>query len=296
MPDWVVHLGTAYAVYRPFTQKDLRWIFLGAILPDVFARVDSVLTDVFHMAWHKHYTLAVFHTPFIMCLMALAIALFTDRVIRTWILVFGASLFHIFMDLCETKLPGYGQLLLYPINYKTYRLDFFHYGSAIYYALLVVSFGLILWHVRESRIIESHIQLKNVTSGRLILAGILLAVICVLPYFAWQNFIDHNVGYELFFRHPEKFENQEITLHFSEVISAKPVKIREREYIIEVVGVDGFKVGDWISVRGVYRNGKVFPGEVWLEDGLSKIWFSLFGLVMFPFLWFDPKKLFSPES
>jgi len=296
MPDWVVHLGTAYAVYRPFTKKDLRWIFLGAVLPDVFSRVDSVLMDIFKIEWHKHYTLDVFHTPFVMCLMALIIALLTDRVIRTWLLVFGASLFHIFMDLCEAKLPGYGQLLLYPLSYKTYGLNLFHNGSAAYYSMLIVSFGLILWHVRESRVTESHIRPKGITPGRLVLAGILVAFICSLPYFSWQKFIDRNVGYELFFRHPEQFENQEITLHFSEVVSAKPLKIKEREYVFEVVGINGLKSGDWVSVRGIYRNGKVFAEEFQQEDGLHKIWFSLVGLVIFPFLWFDPKKLFRTED
>ncbi len=291
MPDWVIHLGTAYAVYRPFTKKDLRWIFLGAILPDVFSRVDSVLMDVFNTEWHKHYTLGVFHTPFVMCLMALVIALFTDKVIRTWLLVFGASLFHIFMDTCETKMPGYGQLLLYPLSYKTYNLNLFRNGSAIYYILLTVSFGLIIWHIRESRVTESCIRFKRITPARLFLAGTLMTVICSVPYFAWQSFIDRNVGYELFFHHPERFENREITLHFTEVVAVEPVKIKERKYVVELVGTNGLKVGDWVSVRGIYRKGKIFPEEVRAEGGLHKIWFSLLGLVMLPFLWLEPKKI-----
>ncbi len=281
MPDWITHLGGGYLLYRPISRKDIRLFLLGAILPDFFSRGTSILEDVFHLGWISNYPLEAFHTPFMLLLVAVFVALLNTNFIRCLALVFGGSLLHLVFDMNDTKLDGFGQLLLYPFSYKTYQLNLVNYQGWGYYLVVIGLFILLISHVPELRVNPSTFRLQRIGW-----AIPLLALILIMPYATWQQFWRHNVGYIVFRHYPERFENKEVVVHFSRVISDKPLIVEEYKRHFEIVTDRQFQAEDWISVRGMYRQGKIYPQRIKLESGREKIWISLIGLLLFPFLWF----------
>lgn len=282
MPDWITHLGGSYLLYRPISRKDIRLFLLGAILPDFFSRVVSILEDVLHLGWPRHYQLEVFHTPLMLLLVAVVVALFNTNFLRCLGLVFGGGLLHLLLDMNDTKLAGFGQLLLYPFSYKTYQLNLVEYQGWGYHLVVIGLFILLISHIPETRSNPSAFRLQRIGW-----AVPILALILILPYATWQQFWQHNVGYIVFRHYPERFENKEVAIHFSRVISSKPLIVEEYERRFELVTDRQFQADDWISVRGIYRKGKIYPQRIKLESGTEKLWISLVGLLLFPFLWFD---------
>jgi hypothetical protein len=281
MPDWITHLGGGYLLYRPISRKDIRLFLLGAILPDFFSRGTSILEDVFHLVWPRYYQLEAFHTPLMLFLVAVFVALFNTNFLRCLGLVFSGSLLHLVLDMNDTKLAGFGQLLLYPFSYKTYQLNLVNYQGWGYYLVVICLFILLISHVPELRINSSTFRLQRIGW-----AIPMLALILILPYATWQQFWRHNVGYIVFRHYPDRFENQEVAIIFSRVISDKPLVVEEYNRNFELVTDRQFQTEDWISVRGMYRQGKIYPERIKLESGREKIWLSLIGLLLFPFLWF----------
>ncbi len=282
MPDWITHLGGGYLLYRPISRKDIRVLLLGTILPDVFSRVPALLDDVFHLPLPQYYQFGALHTPFMLLLLAAFIALFSTDFFRCLGLILGGGIFHILLDMTQTKFAGFGQLLFYPLSYKTYQLNLFSYKGWGYYLMVAAFFVLLLSYVNKPRINPVTFRLQRIGW-----AVPLLSLILLLPYVTWKQFWQHNVGYIVFRYYPERFENQEVALHFSRVVSTKPLIIEEGDNRFEVVTDQKFKLDDWISVNGKYRQGKLYPIQIRRELGRAKIWISLVGLLLFPFIWFD---------
>jgi hypothetical protein len=285
MPDWITHLGSSYLLYRPVSRRDMRLLLLGAILPDVCSRTSSVLEDVFHLEWPKFYQLEALHTPFILLLMAVLVSLFNINFFRCFGLVFGGSLLHLILDMSQTKLPGFGQLLLYPFSYRTYQLNLVNYQGKGYYLAVIFFLVLLIFHLREPRSNPSDFRLQRIGW-----AVPLLGLILLMPYITWQQFWQHNVGYTVFRYHPERFEGKQVMLHFSRVVSTEPLIIEEGERRFELVTEQRFRPDDWVSVIGIYKQGKIYPRLIKPELGRIKIWISLVGMLLFPFLWFDPHR------
>ncbi len=282
MPDWITHLGSSYLVYRPISRKDLRLALLGGILPDFFSRVTTILDDVFHLPLPRHYQFEAFHTPFVLLLMVILISLFSTHFFRCFGLIFAGSILHIALDMTQLKFAGYGQLLLYPFSYTTYQFNLINYNGWGYYLMVAAFFVLLLSYVNKPKM--NPVTFKRQRIGWAIP---LLGLILLLPYVTWEQYWQHNVAYAVFRDYPERFEDQQVALHYSQVVSTKPLIIEEGENRFEVITDQEFQLDDWISVKGKYRQGKLYQPQIRRELGRMKIWISLPGLLLLPFLWFD---------
>jgi hypothetical protein len=281
MPDWIAHLGGGYLLYRPISRKDMRLVLLGAILLDIISRISSVLVDIFDVPLPRYYQLEAFHTPFMLVLMALFISLFNTKFWRCFGLILAGGILHILLDMGDTKLNGFGQLLLYPFSYKTYQLNWVKYYGGGYYIVVVILLVILISGLRKPPLNSAFFRRQRIG-----FAIPLLIFILAMPYLTWQQFWRNNVGYIVFHDYPERFEGQEVAIHFSEVVSAEPLIIKEDKLRFEVLTDQKFQVGDWISVRGIYSRGKIHPLKIKLESGIKKFWISLIGLILFPFIWF----------
>jgi hypothetical protein len=286
MPDWITHLGSGYLLYRPISLKDMRLLLLGAILPDIISRMSCILADIFNIVLPRYYQLEAFHTPFMLIMLALFISLFNTRFWRCFGLVTAGGVLHILLDMCDTKLTGFGQLLLYPFNYKTFQFELVKYQGNDYHLIVLLLFILLLISAREIRQNTAHFKLQ-----RMGFAVPLLIIMLAIPHITWQQFWQNNVGYMVFRHAPERFENKEVAVHFSRVISTTPLIVKEDELQVELVTDQKLKVGEWVSIKGVYKQGKIYASKIIHEPGMEKFWLSLVGLILFPFLWFDFPRL-----
>ena len=57
----------------------------------------------------------------------------------------------------------------------------------------------------------------------------------------------------------------------------------------QVVTAQSLEKGDWISIRGVYREGRVYPTMIREHKGFFESWISLVDPAAFVIIWFSPQ-------
>ncbi|MBI5787943.1 MAG: metal-dependent hydrolase [Candidatus Schekmanbacteria bacterium] len=289
MPDWTIHVGGAYILGRPWWKENLRFFLLGAILPDIFARIEAVLNDLFHADVFSHYSMESFHTPLMIFFVCILIALFTSQPKISCGLLFGGSMLHFFMDMLEKKVAGFGTPMLFPFSYTPFQIGLVHlYGPWLYLGWIFSLFILLyaVWEGKQQDIILQPAAKKTLW------AFLLLSMILIVPYFTHTLFEEHNVGFSQFYKNPSAFEGKTVGIHSAEVINENPMIIHEQFKDFTLVTDQHFKKGTWVSLEGVYRDGRIYPGYIQKEQGIvSKSLLSLPALLLFPFLWWDWRKL-----
>ena len=276
MPDWVIHIGAGYLLARIIDKEEVSLALVGAILPDVISRFEGIMIDFFHLYIFENYSFGCFHTPFMLACMSLAIALFTVRPGRAFSVVFGMCLLHIFLDMLEVHVPGVGVLLFWPISYQPYSFDIFYFKGIGY--LLV--YGLFLLVLLSALIQKRSIPKIRWTKKHLSWALPVIIFVFMFPFYASPLMYEHNVGDVQFLNNPKDWDGKKVSLHVSRVISSNPVVVEEREHRFELVTEQKFQVGDWISVYGTYRKGKITPEITIRETGTyQKSFLSGMGLL-----------------
>lgn len=290
MPNWTTHLGGAYIVARPWGKRDLRFFLLGSILPDFIARIEALNLDMFDVNLFHNYSMGAFHTPFMSLLISLIIAQFSNNAKKTCLLIFAGSLFHFFMDMLETKVSHFGTYLLYPFSYRNFQLNVFPRIGPWVYLSWAVCLCILLYAVWEKK---QNITVFKPCAYWPVVIG-LTVVVLVLPYATNSSFEAHNAGFIQFIKHPNKFEGQKISLHVSQVVSEDPATIKEhrREFPIILGQNIKLKKGEWISLEGVYKKGKIYIDRIQGELGVTtKSLLSLPALLLFPIVWWDWRSL-----
>ncbi len=283
MPDWVVHLGFAYIMARLIKLRDLKLFFLGSILPDI-GRVALYFTDLAHLnPISSSSYVAVFHTPFMVALVASVISSFSKNFKKCWVLIFLGAIFHLALDLTQYRI-GNGVLLFYPISFKQFYLNLFWSGDNVSLLLRALSIGILVICLLEKRPVGSPLSLK---APNLKIAFPLILVVLVISLSTTSLMMKHNVDYLDFFAHPQKWEGKKIELYKAKVISTNPVIIRDMGVMFELVGSEKFREGDRICIEGIYKEGRIFPSFIHRYRGPSKSVVSLVGLLFFVLVWTD---------
>lgn len=289
IPDWIVHLGSAYFVGRLVRLKDLRLFFLGSVLPDV-SRIALLGNQALNLnAVDSFLYFEPFHTPLMAALIALGIAFFYKKVVRYFLILFGASILHFALDLMEIHM-GSGVLLLYPLSFEEFSLDVAWWESSVFYILLVVSSLCLilyfLWKDSEEKA-KFSFRAKNL---KFIFP--LVLIIFALPLLTAELFIKNNVHYLDFFIYPEKWEGKEVKLSKSRVISLDPLVVRKMGNSFEVAiekgpapSIQNVKQGDRISIIAIYNQGKLHPHFIHRHYSSLKTGLSLTGLLILALIW-----------
>jgi hypothetical protein len=278
MPDWVTHLGTAYIGARVARVREVQLVLLGAILPDVVIPT-FVAIDLWHLpvSLNMFAYLIAFHSLTIVSLLAAAIALLHMHASRCFLLIWGGAATHFLLDVLETDIDC-GMRVFYPFSFRSWSPGWLATGRNISILLLVVAavaLGLAL--TQSARLVKLGFQPKR---KALWCAVALAAIAFLLPLLTRQTVVDQNVHFLAFFSNPEAWQDRSVELCFSEVISRSPVEIKEFDKQFELVTKENLAVGEHVSVRGVYRDRKIYPTRLYIHRGFSKAWLSLVGLVV----------------
>ncbi|MCB0153701.1 MAG: metal-dependent hydrolase [Anaerolineae bacterium] len=295
MPDWVTHLGTTYiaartvvTVHPALTNRlSVRHLLLGAILPDV-TRFTIILVDILDWPAIPVFTYFIpFHSLLIISLLAGAISLLCpvggQASGRAFGLMMAGAIFHFILDEFD-GLIGCGSTIFYPLSFSKLFNGWDDEGHFATLLLLVsaLALGVALTHRRQWPRLTFCL-----TRWRLGGAVALGLIACLLPLFFQGWMIERNAYYLGFVTDPAAYEGQSVELCFSEVISTSPLTIEEfdRPFVLE--DTRSLNQGDWLSVRGVYRQGMIQPTALVVHRSFSDLTVSLVAVVAFTFLLID---------
>jgi hypothetical protein len=299
LPDWVTHLGTTYIAIRTANRLqsrllrlvDVRHVLLGALLPDT-TRFTVVLVDVLDWPAVPTFTYLIpYHSLLVMGLLSGTIALLfpatngSSR--RAFYLIMTGTAFHFLLDDLE-GVVGCGSTTFYPFYFGKPFNGWDNEGNFAS-ALLVISaiaIGVAVGRRREMPPVAIWL-----TRQRILGAAALLVVALVLPLFFRQWMIQQNAYYLGFVANPMMFEGQEVELCFSEVIATRPATVEEFDVSFVLQTPALFTEGEWVSVRGIYRNGQIKPTILIRHSEFSDVSLSLIAALAFGLLMVDTQQL-----
>lgn len=280
MPDWIIHLGIAYFIAEMLKIKDIRSVLLGAILPDI-SRIDWLLIDIFKINPVETYTyFEPFHTPFIIFFISIFISLFNEKPRNCFYLIFFGAIIHFILDAAQTNV-GYGEMLFYPFSFYQLSLNLFWPESTEGMTLTLLC-GVVLLVA----LIKSH-KITNFSLNKqyLKMSIPLLLLIIFFPIFTQNMLVQSNSHNLDFFLHPQKYEGKEVAFSYSQIISQDPIIVEEMGATFDVITNQELKKGDWISMMALYKNGAIYPTEIYIHNQYFKPLFSLIGLAFFILIW-----------
>jgi hypothetical protein len=292
MPDWIIHIGAAHALGRPFGRWDPRWLFLGAVLPDAVPRVFSQVLhlvpalDSLSTVWVGLHV-GFLHTPASVALAAAALAVMAaDRAAAALGLAFGSAL-HFALDVLQKSWGG-GTALLFPVDLRPISLQVVWYDSAVPHAL-VIAFGLYLLVVwRRSSWPVAPAFARCTWPRALAAAGLALAYL-LAPLACLDRAVAENVGNSKMMLEPAAFAGHRVELPVVEVegVDGDDVLIEwdDVPYPISWRGRPAVEPGDFISLRGAFTGSRIEPAEVFVHDYGFKTLASLLGLAMLVAVW-----------
>jgi hypothetical protein len=284
MPDWVTHLGMAYVAARVVRVQEVSLVLLGAVLPDVMVPA-LILKGWLNLplSWNVYAYLAPFQSLTMVSLFALAIALLHKRPGYCFLLVLGGALTHFALDVLETDFDC-GVRVFYPFSFLTWAPGWLTSGSVLSLLLLGVSALALTVALRQrGSFAKVTLQCKNL---RFVVPLVALALL--LPLLTRQALMSHNVHFLAFLTNPTAWQGRSVDLCSSRVVSTSPLEIEEFNRRFELVTEADLGLGEKVSVRGVYRAGKIYPTRLYIHRGFSEVWVSLVGLVALLALWFWP--------
>jgi hypothetical protein len=289
MPNTLAHLGIQGLATRSIIHHaDIKWVFLGAILPDipwiVRRMVHFFVTGVDPISL-RLYAIAQ-ASLFLTLILAAAIALLSQRP-RIVFFILGLNAFlHLVLDSLQTKW-GNGVHLLAPISWNTLNFELFWPDSWITYLLSIFSLVYIILvlfkkHWEEIQSIR-FIQFKKI-------AGIfgLLTCYVVLPYVFMPQIIKADAHSIAKIKNP--CDNCLVAFDRAHYIvdNQHSLKTWAREYNIKKEHINHSAI---VSIKCYFCDKEtIIINDFYEHKGLNRDILSYFGLLIVFFIW--SKKLF----
>ena len=299
MPDWVTHLGTTYLASQaalkvssqPALQLEMRHLLLGVLLPDL-TRFVIILVDILDWPAIPTFTYFIpFHSLLITSLLAAAIALLMPAAggnsRRAFGFIMVGALLHFLMDDLD-GLIGCGSTTFYP----------FYFGKPVagwnseghFASLLLIGSAMALGAALTQRQRWPRLTVRF-TRRRWVGASVCLIVALLLPLAFQTRLIERNAYFLGFVSNPSAFEGQLVELCFSEVIDTEPLTVEEFDLPFMLQTSQTINKNEWVSVRGLYRNGAIQPLLLIHHRGFADLVLSLAAGVVFLGLMFDHRDL-----
>jgi len=280
MPDWITHITFNTYIFLPVRkrQSDFGLFLLGAILPDLtkifwvqaldFANLKFKIKEF--LIWYFE----PFHTPFMAIFVSLVFAiLISGSIKRNFIIIYSGSIIHFLLDALQKHFSFY-QLLFYPFSFKNYNFQLFHTSEKIWFFISISFLPFFIFIIIKNWDSEIRLVLRQK-----ILLIFLIIFIILFPFFTKEGFYRANFNSILFLKNPSKFEGKKVELGVSYIKKVEKEKITVveigKEFQIFTGSNYNFKTGEFVSVRGIYKNGTIYP-EILLKEPLKrKKYFSL---------------------
>ncbi len=239
MPNTLAHIGLGGPATRWLLKdSDLKWIYVGCIIPDVpwiLQRVARIIVpglDPYHVLYYS-----TVQASLAFCLLlAAALAALSGRFGRTWAILGLNALLHLLLDACEVKWAS-GVHLFAPFTWRMLSFQLFWLEGPVVYFLTALGlvFLAALWRRASSS--PPDVSLR---SGRRVAA----AAVCAAAYLALPLAFLHG---------PERADN-----HYAATLldrAARPGRYVEIDRAIYLPKPDGAAIrifsGEELQVEGV---------------------------------------------
>lgn len=277
MPSWIVHIGTSYLFFKKSKYCDFRLIIIGAILPDIFRFTYVIFLDVFDFKPEFIITyFEPFATPFMTLFLALIVSLFTKRPLKSFIILFLLSIFHFFLDSFQKQI-GYYNLFLYPFSFKNINFELLMIDHPFFIILNFLFLPILIYML----IRQKNTPLFIFKTQRLKYIILLVVFVFIFPIFTKELFYKNNFHYLQFYQKPLNWNNKKVEMCYCKVIKQNPLTVEEmgKKFII-ANSSNNYKVGDFISIIGIYKNNKVYAKYIYKHLKFQKAIFSLIALFL----------------
>ncbi len=272
MPDLLVHMTFALLIGVLFKIQNWKLLITGAILPDVSRIIITILNFLNFDEIKTLLYIEPIHTPFISLLLGLSISLLFEKRLNNFLVLALGIISHFFLDLLQF-VGKFGAMLFYPFYLEEYALNLFYGGNVI----LPIIGGLV-FIVCFFNLEKSELKFKR---NVYFLIPLLLTFIILLS--TPNKLIENNVKGSDFILHPEKYENKEVSLLISKVVSLNPVKLNEMNHEFELETSETLKLNSKISLYGIYKDKKIYVYSVFPHNYNKEI-VSAIGLLVYLYL------------
>lgn len=274
MPDWIVHLSIALLIAAIFKIKNWKLMLIGSILPDL-SRILLMIFNFLGFEEIKSFLiLDPIHTPFVSLLMSISIAIIFNGVFKNLFLIYLGVVMHFILDTLQFA-GAFGYMLFYPFSFKEFSFNLFYAGKLIFPIIGLIILFTSLYYLKGKNILK--------LNKRFHFSVIPIILILVLIFSTQDELLNANIHGVHFLSYPENYENKEIDLYNSRLISLNPVKLNEMGKIFVLETSEDVKLNDIVTIRGIYKNNVISVKEMFFHN-YNKHYFSLFGLIVFIYL------------
>jgi hypothetical protein len=274
MSDWIVHIAFALIIAVIFKIKNWKLIITGAVLPDLSRILLIVLNFLGFNEIKSFLILEPMHTPFINLLMVVSIAFLFNGFFRNLLIIYLGVITHYILDIFQFA-GAYGYMLFYPVSFEEFSVNLYYGGKIIFPIIGIIILIISLYYLKEK---------SNLTLNKkyfLSIIPLLLAVAIILS--TQDNLLNENIHGVNFVSFPENYENQEVYLYNSKIVSENPLQLNELGKTFTLETKENLELNSIVSVHGIYKNNKIIVDDIFFHN-LNKHIFSLIGLLIFIYL------------
>jgi hypothetical protein len=213
---------------------------------------------------------------------------------RIFGLIEAGAAFHFLLDDLEGQI-GCGSTTFYPFYFGQPLNLWSTEGTFARLLLVVGAMGIGAALVSRSSWPRPVLRLRPGRGRKAYFYGALLvALALVIPLFTREWLVERDAYYLGFFADPPAWEGASVELCFSEIIAADPLIVEEFDTRLPLAldalssNGPGLAVGDWVSLRGVYRAGAIHPTLIVHHQKSSDVLLSALALAAFVILWLPP--------
>jgi hypothetical protein len=156
MPNTLAHIGLQGLATRSLLKEaDLKWIYVGCIIPDVSWIIQRLVRYVIpNINLYDLRLYSIVQASFFFCLLlCFALAVFSKRFIRTFIILSINALFHLVLDAAQIKWAN-GVHFFAPFNWQMTNFNLFWPESISTYLLTFL--GLMYFAIKWRRSISQN--------------------------------------------------------------------------------------------------------------------------------------------
>jgi len=239
VPNTLAHLGIqALATQALVRNADLKWIYIGAIIPDlpwILQRI--ILLGPVYFDPYDLRLYAITQASLMVCLIiSLAFAALSTQFWRTFVILGSGSFLHLLLDALQIKWAN-GVHLLVPFDWRLLRFDFFWPESFPSY--LLTTFGLLFVLFNWKQSVSTPLDLSARSTKRFVIALTLLVGYFLLPFVLLKN--------------PEKANNHFVkTLRSVHNRNGKFIELDRRPYVYHPAeNILVTFIGEKLNVEGI---------------------------------------------
>ena len=287
MPNTLAHIGVQGITTRSiFKFADLKWIYLGCIIPDIPWIIQRILrtSNMFNLYDVRDYSIIL--ATFLFCIvLSAALSFFSSNYKRVFFILVFSSLFHLLLDPLQIKWAN-GVHLFAPFSWHLLSFNIFWPESLPTY--IITAFGLIYFIFMFKKGITEYSDLILPVRQKAFLSASLMLIYFVIPLFMLNM--------------PENQDNHFVkTLRNYSTRTGKYIELDRAVYLpgnkgdfIKTFSNEKIKAANLklenetlISIRGKFLS----PGEIYIEDYHINSQFrddaSLIGISLTVILWLN---------